>query len=244
MDNQPGSTLIVGMGEIGTSLYNILKEVYPTWGVDLDEAKSKMDKCPEQVEVMHICIRYSDKFLDIVDEYGRKYRPKLLDICSTVPPGTCEKMGMSVCHSTTRGLHPNLEEGLKTITKHIGGGRSIELAGYFAQAGIPCYTHPRSKTTELLHLANNTHYALNVVFADEMSKIFRSYGVDYWDYLKYTESNNAGFSALGHATKVRTIATPPNGKVGGHCIIQSANLIPEDRRGTLTNFVAHFNDDK
>lgn len=236
------NSLIVGRGEIGNSLYEILKERCSVWCDDLKPELRIMDGCPDKINVIHICIQYSEKFIDIVNYYY-KYGPNIINVCSTVPPGTTESISLyNGCHSTSRGLHPNLTEGLKTITKHIGGPKAKELADYFEEAGIPCETHGLAKTTELLHILNNVHYGINAMIAQEFNQLCRSYGVDYYNYMRYTETNNEGYLKLDNRSKVRPILTPPGKKIGGHCLVMSANLIPENKRGDLINKLAHYND--
>ncbi len=235
------NTLIVGAGEIGSSLYEILTHFYPVWMTDILPEKSKMDGCPKKIDVMHVCIRYSENFFNIISEYIHVYNPDYMDICTTVPVGTTEKISPDACHSTTRGLHPHLVTGLKTIPKHIGGGEAESFRQYFYKAGIPSIAHPKSRTTELLHILNNAHYGVNLMFADDAAKLCREYGVDFFDYLKYTESNNDGYLALGHKTKVRPILTPPGGRIGGHCVNMSAGLIPEEKRPPLIDRLAKYN---
>lgn len=244
--NVETSTLIIGMGEIGSSLYRLLSPVYPCWGLDTREELNRMDPgpLPDQVDVVHICIRHDNAFEATVKAYLDRFKPLLVDICTTVPPGTCESIAPSICHSTTRGLHPHLEEGLRTITKHIGGKRSHALATYFRGAGVDCIVHPNSRITELLHILNNAHYGINLMFADEAAKLCREYGVDYYAYMRYCETNNDGYIALGHKTKVRPILTPPHGRIGGHCVNMSAGLIPEERRTPMVDMLAKYNEPK
>jgi UDP-N-acetyl-D-mannosaminuronate dehydrogenase len=178
--------------------------------------------------------------------YFKKYKPAIVNICTTIPPETVdelEKTGINFCHSTTRGLHPNLAESVKVITKHIGGACADELAAYFNVARVPCITHNKAKTTALLHILNNVHYGVNLIFADEAAHLCRMHGVDFFDYLLYTKTNNDGYSALGHPTKVRPVLTPPGGKIGGHCVTHSATLIKPAERETLFNHVAEYNED-
>ena len=237
-------TVIVGMGEVGKAHYELLSQIYPVLGVDLDATKcqTNMSYQPETAEVLLISVRFSDKFKDIVNENLEKYKPRILNILSTVPCGTTEQFGNLATHSTSRGAHPLLSEGLKKIKKFVGGGNSPELKIYFESAGIPCEIFRNSRTTELLHLLNNMAYGISIAFADEAQKLCRQYGVDYFHFMKYTESNNTGFRALDMPTKMRTIATPPNGHIGGHCVVSSANLIPEELRTPMINILAHYND--
>ena len=239
------NTIIVGNGEIGCALQEILSKTYKhkVWTIDLLPEKTYLDGCPQTLDVMHICLRYGPDFKKWVEEYVEKYKPAIVDICTTMPVGTTESFGKrNFVHSTTRGLHPHLASGLISIPKNIGGELTYArpLAAYFNRAGIECVLHNKARTTELLHILNNVHYGINLMFADEASKLCREYGVDYLDYLAYTQSNNRGYIALGHDSKVRPILTPPNGRIGGHCVVMSANLIPQDKRQVLINNLAYY----
>lgn len=231
-------TLIVGLGEVGGALERLLSPVYPVVTKDLEEKE-----VPAGVEIMHVCIRYSPDFDKIVRGYMAAYKPRIVNICSTVPPGTSRALGRHVVHSTTRGLHPNLDRGLQAIKKHVGGPAAKEVAAYFARAGVRCVVHAQPDTTELAHILNNVAYGINLMFADEMARICRHYGVDYFEaVMKYTQTNNDGYEALDHASKRRMILTPPGGRIGGHCVVQSANLIPEDVRTPMLELLAGYNE--
>ena len=216
--------LIVGCkGEVGSALYRVLKPVYKeTYGIDIDEKDAPEGFKPD---IMHVCIRFSSDFFRIVNEYLSRFQPVLLDICSTVPPGTTAAFGSHAVHSTTRGAHPHLDAGLRAIPKHISGPKAEAVARYYRKAGIQCVTDPNPATTEVLHLLNNIHYGVNLMFADEAARICRAYGVDYTQYLIYTMTHNHGFTTLGHASKVRSVLTPPGGRIGGHCVTQSGEML-------------------
>ena len=232
-------TLIIGLGEVGNALYNVLKPTYDVQFLDIQEKEIKLP-----IDIIHICFRYCDNYIDIVNNYIEKYNPLLINICSTVPVGTTSEFGSLAVHSTTRGLHPKLEEGIKKIIKHIGGEKANEVYAYFKSAGIDCICHKKPETTELAHILNNAAYGINLMLADEMQKICRYYGVDYYEsVMKYTETNNEGYIALDNPSKVRPILTPPNGWIGGHCVQMSANLIPEEIRGNLIKELTTYGDD-
>jgi hypothetical protein len=239
--------LICGFGEVGGSHARLIARV-PSREV------RAIDICPEKVpesfkmpegyapDVLLLAMRYEPDFVKTAKGYIEKFKPQLVNVLSTVPPGTCAQIGDFVTHSTTRGLHPNLEDGLLTITKHVGGGTSEQMARFYEVAGIRCHTHRLAKTTELAHILNNAAYGINVLFADEMAKLCREYGVDYFQaVMGYTATNNDGYQALDQGTKVRMILTPPNGNVGGHCLVHSAGLIPEEKRGPMLQMLAGKN---
>lgn len=243
-------SVIVGMGEVGSSLFNLIRGKFSVKGVDLDDQKNR--HCyddgaePGHWAVMHVCIPYlTTDYVEIVKEWANMFRPEMIDVCTTVPPGTTELIGENAAHSTTRGVHPHLEEGLQTITKFVGSNdlataQSISI--YFSKIGIPAFPVIRSRTTELAHILNNASYGVNLMFADEMAKLCREYNVDYFTAVQlYTRCNNEGYRKMGLDTKVRTIATPPGGHIGGHCVVQSANLIPEEKRGVILGHLANYN---
>lgn len=233
-------TLIIGAkGEVGKALSSILKRKYETYEKDIEEAD-----IPEGLEIMHVCLRYSPDFLETVRHYIGLYKPRIINICTTVPPGTTSRIGKNAVHSTTRGLHPNLELGLRTFVKHIGGPYSELVADYFGKAGIRCVSHRRAETTELAHILDLYIYGVNVMAAQEAADLCRKYGVDYLQtVLAYGVTRNEGFSALDHESKCRMLLTPPNGPIGGHCVSQAAGLIPPEERPLLMSLLADYNNE-
>jgi UDP-N-acetyl-D-mannosaminuronate dehydrogenase len=234
-------TLVIGMGEVGRAHFNLLSKVYECHAWDL---MGDYDFPPTSlgIEILHIAIRHSPEFEAIVKDYVGMYSPKVVNVLTTCPPGTCERLGNNVVHSTTRGLHPNLESGLLNITKHVGGPLANEVAAYFAKAGITCQTHALARETEFAHLANNAAYGVSIVLADELAKLARKHGVDYVSsVMGYTITHNQGYTALGHGmTKQRMVLTPPNGKIGGHCVQMSAQMLSDGENTPLIERVARF----
>lgn len=216
-------TLIVGMGEVGRALDKVLSPIYETYTKDLDS--KPVEKC----EIMHVCIRYTPDFLGIVEEYADKSEASIINVCTTVPPGTTRKLGFRAVHSTTRGLHPHLEESILTFVKHIGGPQAPAVAEYFEAAGVTTKTHATPETTETAHVLANAAYGVQLLLADQLQAICRHYGVDYVDaVMGYIQTQNEGYMQLGHPSKVRMILTPPNGVIGGHCVKHSASLLPSE----------------
>jgi len=234
------TSLILGCGEIGSAYYSIFSQKSQTYRLDLRPELS--DKRIPKIEVLHVCLRHSENFQDTVTAAVKKYRPAVINNMSTVPPGTTEKLGNNAVHSTTRGLHPNLKDSILAAKKHIGGPKALELAEYFAHFGIQTVTHAKAKTTELAHILSNTLYGVQIMYADEMDKLCRQYGVDYFEAVQlYSMTHNEAYSALGLQSKYRPILSPPGGRIGGHCVTQGAALIPENIRGPLLSRLATFN---
>ena len=72
------------------------------------------------VEILHVCLPWSENFVEIVKKEIKKIKPKLTIVHSTVAPKTTKKIGGMVVHSPIRGVHPHLYKGIKTFVKYIG----------------------------------------------------------------------------------------------------------------------------
>lgn len=232
---------IVGVGEVGKAHASILSQKFYVYTKDIEDKESPTEK----IDILHIALNYhglgKEKFNSIVRDYLKQYNPSILSILSTVEPGVTESFGPNAVHSTTRGLHPNLTEGLLNITKHVGGPKAEVVAREFTKVGIRCVTHRKSRTPELSHILNNSSYGISLMFADEMAKLCREYGVDYWEaVMLYTATHNEGFANLDHPRLARSILTPPQGRIGGHCVKQGATLIPEQLRGPMLSMLANY----
>ena len=131
-------TCIIGRGEIGHSLGNVLEEAYDVEYLDIDPDRTTVSV--EAYYVINICIPCKDKneFIKDVKGYIDEYKPDLCIIHSTVPPGTTDACGDICVHSPVHGKHPTREEGIETFTKYIGGSniyRTHDAKRYLEEAG-------------------------------------------------------------------------------------------------------------
>jgi hypothetical protein len=229
--------LILGGGEIGSAYAEILGAPI----LDIIPARCK-GKVPKKVDLLHVCLRYSDDFEGIVWSAIKQYCPKALNVMSTVPPGTTEKFDTMTlaAHSTTRGLHPNLLASILQTKKHIGGKGAKVVAEAF-KGLLDVVLHDHAKTTELAHILSNFLYATEIMAADEMDKLCRYYGVDYFEAVQlYSKTHNDGYAAQGLHSKYRPILNPPHGRIGGHCVKLPPELIPGNLHGPLMKLLAGF----
>jgi UDP-N-acetyl-D-mannosaminuronate dehydrogenase len=240
-------TLVVGFGEVGAAHANVIARVPSREVRAVDIIPEKVPEAFRlkdenyQPDVLLMAMRYEPGYVEKARGYIEKFKPQMVNVLSTVPPGTCAQIGSFVTHSTTRGLHPHLEDGLLNIVKHVGGETADQMSRFYGIAGIRCFTHKLAKTTEVAHILNNVAYGVNLMLADEMQKMCREYGVDYFQaVMGYTATNNDGYQALDQASKVRMILTPPNGRIGGHCLTHSAGLISPEKRTPLMKMLAEY----
>lgn len=210
-------TLIIGRGEVGTALTQVLNKTYSVELTDRTEA-------PKDTDIIHICFPYTENFESEVKRYQELYKPKYTVIHSTVPVGICSKL--EATHSPIRGIHPHLREGIETFVKFVGGKNADEVADYFRKAGLKVQMCRKSETTELAKILSTTRYGWDIEFAKQTEKECDKYKVPFSEaYNLWTETYNEGYQKLGHKEYTRPILQPLQKKIGGHCICQNLKLL-------------------
>lgn len=212
---------ILGYGEVGRAI----AKFYTRPKI---KSRSRDDGLTD-IEVLHICIPYTNNFVKTVKETIRTAKPTITIIHSTVAVGTTQKIGGMVVHSPIRGVHPNLFTGIKTFVKYIGADdkRAARLAReHLAGLGIHTKVFYPSKTTELGKLLDTTYYGLCIAFHGEIAKMCRTYNLDFDQVAtEFNSSYNEGYKKLGLTQVIRPVLTPPNPAIGGHCIVPNAKIL-------------------
>ncbi|MFZ2152245.1 MAG: hypothetical protein WAV09_04015 [Minisyncoccia bacterium] len=217
-------TLIVGMGEVGAALFNVLKDYNPhVIDPKLGEHVGPNALEASNIEIMHITFPFSDKFVEYVKEYQEKYKPKYTVVHATVKPGTCEQLG--AVHSPTIGIHPFLESGMRTFTKFLGGKDASEVANYFRRVGLKVYLFDSAKTTELMKLLDTTYYALCVEYTKNIKRLCNEHNIPFEAWSVYNAEYNRGYTQLGYPEYVRPNLVPIMTPQGGHCTIPNCDLL-------------------
>jgi hypothetical protein len=170
------TNIVIGLGEIGKAI----QEIFECEGIDKDTEYEV-----KHYDVLHICIPYSDKFCDIVEDYKKQFTPDLVIVHSTVPVGTNRKLG-SVA-SPCRGVHPHLTESIRTFVKYFGGKNAVEAGELFIDKGIKVYITEDSNTIEAMKLWCTTQYGLNIVLEKIIYKYCLENGLDF--NIIYTDCN-------------------------------------------------------
>jgi UDP-N-acetyl-D-mannosaminuronate dehydrogenase len=229
------TVLVVGLGEIGRALFELLKEKgsFTVYGLDLDKTKLRAagqdeSKLPKKIDTMHLCLpcKNQDNYVSTVASYANQFKPNLLIINSTVPPGTTKKVQQSckclVAHSPARGVHKSLEHmkwEIKRWTKYVGGAdaKAAEAAcKHFEKMGLKVKTLKSCTETELAKLFETTYRAWMIACFQEMHRISRAFGADFDDVVDFLEDT--------HRVRLdRPIMFP--GYIGGHCLIPNTELL-------------------
>lgn len=225
--------LVVGLGEVGLPLYKLLRECgkFLVYSFDIDKTRmSSIEQkgVSDEVDVMHICIPCfnQDEFTNVVVGYAKRFKPKLLIVNSTVPPGTTQKIhelcGCLVAHSPVRGVHKSLEHmkwELKRWTKYVGGVnvKAGEAAfRHFRTAGFKPKVLKGCVETELAKLFETTYRAWMIACFQEMHRISKRFEADFDDVVDFLEDTH-------RARFDRAVMFPD--VIGGHCLIPNTELL-------------------
>ena len=209
-------TLIIGSGEVGKALFNVLNKYYDT------SIRGKEDIDIKGIEILHICFPYSEGFIEQVKEYQREYAPLYTVIHATVPLYASERC--NAIHSPIIGLHPHLERSMTTFTKFLGGEQASEVADYFRRAGVKVYITDKPETTELMKIMSTTKSGLDIEYNKEVKRICDKEKIPFEMWTIWTDEYNKGYEKLGYPEYRRPNLVPIIKKIGGHCVISNLEL--------------------
>lgn len=225
--------LVVGFGEVGRSLFELLKQSkkFDVYCLDINKEKMhniQQNDLPNEVDVLHVCYPCSNQedFVKTTVDYMKRFKSELTIINSTVPLGTTEKVhklsGGHIVHSPIRGMHTSIETMKRDLmfwTKYVGGvdKKSAELARrHFEELGLKTKVLTGTAETELAKLFSTTYRAWMIACFQEMHRISRKFGADFNQITDFLEDT--------HKVRFdRPIHFP--GIIGGHCLISNAELL-------------------
>jgi UDP-N-acetyl-D-mannosaminuronate dehydrogenase len=242
--------LVVGLGEVGQAIFDLLKEGgrFAVYGFDVDESKMRkigQTSVPSRVDVMHVCIpcKGQEEFVNTVADYTMRFKPKVVIIDSTVPPGTTnsvsKRCGCLVAHSPFRGVHESPEHmkwELKRWTKYVGGanaeaGRATDK--HFKAFGLKTKVLKSCAETELAKLFETTYRAWMITCFQEMHRVSRHFGADF--------DQVVDFLADTHRVRFdRPIMYPD--VIGRHCVIPNVELLLERYDSKLLRLILESNE--
>lgn len=227
---------IVGLGFVGTAIYQGLKNFYNIYGYDIDHTKSNstLEKIVLHSDIIFQCLptpmrltgecdlTIVEASLKNIDELSRQHgRTPIVVIKSTVPPGTCERLNdtfssLNIVFSPEFLTEANSIEDFKNQTRIILGGPrpyTTQVKTMFRKAfpHVPIIK-TGYKTAEMVKYFINNFLSVKVSFANEMYQICKSLDIDYDKVTEYAlYDQRIGRSHL---------AVPgPDGDFGygGHC---------------------------
>jgi len=243
MSKQKSKIGILGYGEVGQAIAKFYNRPRIK---DL-----KRDDGLEGVEILNVCMPWSNNFLKIVIKEIRRINPKLVIIHSTVAPGTTKKLarifkkkGIKIVHSPIRGIHPKLYQGIKVFVKYIGA--EDKTSGLMAEKhlkslGMKTKVFIPSINTELGKLLDTTYYGVCIAWHGEMEKLCKKFGADFKKtVVDFNRSYNEGYLKLGKRNVIRPVLYAPKKGIGGHCIIQNAEVLRKSLKSKAIDLVIDY----
>ena len=212
-----GKIVVLGLGEVGKPLYQIIGERFDVVGVDIEPVDLQ-----SECEVLHICFPFQiNDFVGQCVEYIRKYQPKLTVINSTVSPGTTrnvfQKAQTPIAYSPVRGKHIKMKQELLHYVKFVGGidqQSSLKAVEHFQSIGMKTKVLSSPEAVELAKLTETTYFGLLIAWAQEVERYCDQKSVNYNEIISY-------FDEIAYLPPVRF--TP--GVIGGHCVMPNIAIL-------------------
>src|SRR3990167_1341623 len=215
-------TLIIGAGEIGRSLGNVLSQAYDV------VYRDRLTVAVGPFRVINICYPYSKDFVQITKGYINLYKPELCIIHSTVKPGVTRSIGDIAVHSPVNGRHPYLENSIVSFTKFIGGTKAYkvyEAVNYLNKAGITTHVFSSPEACEVAKIRCTKRFGWSVVEMKETVLAAQKYNVPFHEiYTEWNQAYNQGYAILKEPRFMRPTLYPMEGGICGHCVIPNLDL--------------------
>lgn len=228
--------VVVGLGEVGKPLLDLVSEYYDAVGVDISPVQGV-----GKVDVLHIC--YPFEIGDFVGETARyieRFQPAVTIINSTVGIGTtravAERTGTAVVNSPVRGKHARMLEELRSYTKYLGPVREADgqlAAKHFEGMGVRTRILSAPEATELAKLAETTYFGLMIAWAQEIERYCDRTGQNYDEVVSF-------FEEISFFPRVKY--TP--GVIGGHCVMPNIEILTKFEKSVLLDAIQCSNEMK
>jgi UDP-N-acetyl-D-mannosaminuronate dehydrogenase len=216
--------LLIGYGEIGMAV----EQYYAMKGVPMDVLDLMKRKAPqfpeERYDMLAIAFPYTDEFVQQVYSYADRYKPKGIIIFSTVPIGTTTKIPYAV-HSPVEGKHPHLLKSIYRGARFVGGEN--ELVDKLVALGEfkKVYKFPKPECTEAFKLLSTSLYGINIEFYRYAKVVCDKFEINVDGFKHFNREYNELYQKLDMHEYQRYILNPPEGNIGGHCVVPNAKLL-------------------
>jgi UDP-N-acetyl-D-mannosaminuronate dehydrogenase len=224
--------LVVGLGEVGRPLLEVLSRAYLAEGRDIE------DRVFERVGVLHLCFPFGKEFVASAVHYVREYQPELVIVNSTVAPGTTRaihtKTRVPTVYSPVRGKHTRMGDELRIYSKFVAGSSAEAVAHaeeHFTAAGIQTRQMSSFEVLELAKLLETTYFGLLIAWAQEMDRFNVALGTDYREVTQF-------FDEIGFLPSVHF----EPGFIGGHCVMPNLTLLEQVRGSLFVETIRKSND--
>ncbi len=212
------TVIVLGLGEVGRPLFDIISARHPTLGVDVEPPQ----EIPGNIDVMHVCYPFHIRdFLGETARYIETFKPKVTVINSTVAIGTTRKIsemtGAALAHSPVRGKHARMRDEIYQYKKFVGAADSAtahEAADHFASVGLRTQILSSPEATELAKLTETTYFGLMIAWAQQVERYCDALGEDYSEIASF-------YDEIKFFPPVKYFP----GVIGGHCVMPNIEIL-------------------
>lgn len=232
-----GKVMVIGLGEIGKPLLEVISKHIKTVGVDIAPPVEP----PGDIDVMHVC--YPFKINDFIGEtvrYIQRFKPRLTVIHSTVAVGTtrlvAQQTGATVVNSPVRGKHTRMAADLLHYDKLVGGidaASAERVAEHFRSVGMKTRVLSSPEATELAKLTETTYFGLIIAWAQEVERYCDQLGQNYDEVVSIYEE-------VSFFPRVKYFP----GVIGGHCVMSNIEILSTTTHSDILKAIASSNKQK
>ncbi len=218
--------VVAGLGEIGNPIFQLISKAVPAIGYDVNpqliDKKNLKRYGSLETSFLHICIPYTDKFVQNVISLSHKFNPECIVIHSTISPSITKRLQsllpIPIIYSATRGVHKRMLYDLKRYTKFYAiepdapraKWASITYSGLMKKSGVKTKRMSNPLTLELAKITVDTsYYGWLINYAQLSNMIAIKNKVDYDEMWSFADEIH---KYLGNRPKMFP------GFIGGHCL--------------------------
>jgi UDP-N-acetyl-D-mannosaminuronate dehydrogenase len=210
------SVVVVGLGEVGRPLFELINDKHPVTGIDIDPVITD-GTCA----VLHICYPFNERFISTAVKYIEEKGPALTIINSTVAPGTTRAIydivKRPIAYSPVRGKHVKMKQDMHRYVKFIGGideSAGLRAAEHFQSIGMNTKVLSSPEAAELAKLTETTYFGVLIAWAQEVERYCAQFGVDYDQVVSF-------YSEIPFLPPVKYFP----GIIGGHCVMPNIAIL-------------------
>ena len=229
--------MVIGLGEIGKPLYEVISKHHKAVGVDI----APLSDPPGDIDVMHVCYPFRiDDFIGQTAKYIDQYHPRMTIINSTVSVGTtraiAKRTNTTVVNSPVRGKHTRMPADLLHYDKFVGAvdAESAQRAArHFESVGMKTRMLSSPEATELAKLTETTYFGLIIAWAQEVERYCDQLGVNYDEIVSIYEE-------VPFFPPVKYFP----GVIGGHCVMSNIEILNRLDRSDILKAIESSNKQK
>jgi UDP-N-acetyl-D-mannosaminuronate dehydrogenase len=232
--SESNKIVVVGLGEVGKPLFELISERHDVVGVDVSPPAVRV----KRPDVLHICYPFEIKdFIGETVRYIELFEPALTIINSTVGIGTTraisEKAEAIVVNSPVRGKHIRMLEELRLYTKFVGAmdPEAGEVAAkHFQSLGLKTKVLSSPEASELAKLTETTYFGLMIAWAQDIERYCDQAGADYNEVISF-------FEEIKFFPPVKYFP----GIIGGHCVMPNIKILNKFDRSAILEAIETSN---